>query len=239
MVRKPRLGLTEKAFTRVPRLCRLLFVSFCAVLWPTCLRLLSSLLKFAAQRADYRGNSVTGVRAMLIWIASYPRSGNRFFRWVARFRYGMPERAKLAGPPESDPNFALLRSLENVIASPEPVMVKTHEFPDADAFPAVYVLRDGRDAMVSYTHFALTVVKQVSPDAITPTLFHTTMRSLKSVRLTVRGLKTCRRGRRSPASRWCVTKTWFSTLAAWLTAHSPQSGAQRGAFRRACRCSIP
>ncbi len=115
---------------------------------------------------------------MLIWIASYPRSGNRFFRWIARFRYGLPERAKLAGPPETDPNYPLLSSLENVIASPYPVMVKTHEPPDADTFPAVYVLRDGRDAMVSYTHFALTMVRQTPAEAITPELFKTTMREL-------------------------------------------------------------
>ena len=34
--------------------------------------------------------------------------------------------------------------MEQVIASSEPVMLKTHERPDADDFPAVYVLRDGR-----------------------------------------------------------------------------------------------
>jgi hypothetical protein len=115
---------------------------------------------------------------MLFWIASYPRSGNRFFRWVARHRYGLPERAKLAGPPATDPNYPLLRSLETVIASPRPVMVKTHEFPDADNFPAIYVLRDGRDAMVSYTHFVLTVEKPTPPEEVTPELFHDTMRDL-------------------------------------------------------------
>jgi hypothetical protein len=115
---------------------------------------------------------------MLIWIASYPRSGNRFFRWVTRHRYGLPERAKLAGPPETDPNYPLLRDLETVIASPVPVMVKTHEPPDADSFPAVYVLRDGRDAMVSYTHFVLTIIRQTPPGEVTPELFNNTLRDL-------------------------------------------------------------
>ncbi len=114
---------------------------------------------------------------MLIWIASYPRSGNRFFRWVTRFRYGLPERAKHTGPPETDPNYPLLRSLDTVIASPQPVMVKTHEPPDADTFPAIYVLRDGRDAMVSYAHFVLTMVKPPE-GGVTPELFRNTLRDL-------------------------------------------------------------
>jgi hypothetical protein len=115
---------------------------------------------------------------MVIWIASYPRSGNRFFRWVARHRYALPERTKYAAPPETDPTYHRVRTMEAVIASAEPVMVKTHERPDADSFPAVYVLRDGRDAMVSYTHFALNVTKQIPKEAVTPELFRTTMHDL-------------------------------------------------------------
>jgi hypothetical protein len=115
---------------------------------------------------------------MVIWIASYPRSGNRFFRWVARYRYGLPERTKYAAPPETDPTYHRVRTMEQVVASDEPVMLKTHERPDADDFPAVYVLRDGRDAMVSYTHFALTITKQLPPEAVTPELFRTTLRDL-------------------------------------------------------------
>jgi hypothetical protein len=115
---------------------------------------------------------------MLLWIASYPRSGNRFFRWVTRHRYGLPERTKYAAPPETDPTFPRVKSMEHVIASAEPVMVKTHERPDADSFPAIYILRDGRDAMVSYTHFALTITKQMPKEAVTPELFHATLRDL-------------------------------------------------------------
>ena len=115
---------------------------------------------------------------MVIWIASYPRSGNRFFRWVARHRYGLPERTKYAAPPETDPTYPRVRTMEQVIASAEPVMLKTHERPDADDFPAVYVLRDGRDAMVSYTHFALTITRKLPPEAVTPDLFRTTLRDL-------------------------------------------------------------
>jgi len=114
---------------------------------------------------------------MLYWIASYPRSGNRFFRTVVGHRYGIPGRAKHTAPPESDPYYPLLCSLENVIASPQPVLVKTHEPPEADSFPAIYLLRDGRDAMVSYTHFVLMMVKP-PPGGVTPRLFHDTLRDL-------------------------------------------------------------
>src|SRR5262249_33673306 len=95
-----------------------------------------------------------------------------------RVRYGLPERAKLAAPPETDPNFHILHSLEAVLATAQPVMVKTHEMPDEDRHPAIYVLRDGRDAMVSYTHFALKVHDKVDPVAITPELFRSRRREL-------------------------------------------------------------
>ncbi len=114
---------------------------------------------------------------MLYWAASYPRSGNRFFRTIAKHRYGIPGRAKHTAPPETNPDYPLLCSLENVIASPQPVLVKTHEPPEADSFPAVYLLRDGRDVMVSYTHFVLTIVKPPQ-GGVTPGLFHDTLRDL-------------------------------------------------------------
>lgn len=115
---------------------------------------------------------------MLVWLASYPRSGNRFFRWVAKARYGMPERDKNFPPKEGALKGELIRTLEQVVALPEPVLVKTHEFPTDDTFPAVYLVRDGRDAVVSYTHFALTVMQKRPPEEVTPALFRDTLRDL-------------------------------------------------------------
>jgi hypothetical protein len=46
--------------------------------------------------------------------------------------------------------------------------VKTHSLPANTTDPALYVVRDGRDCLVSYAHFALVHVKRMSPDEITP-----------------------------------------------------------------------
>ncbi len=53
-------------------------------------------------------------------------------------------------------------------ASTEIHFVKTHELPSEDGVPAVYLVRDGRDALVSYAHFALATEQQSGrgcPDA--------------------------------------------------------------------------
>jgi hypothetical protein len=115
---------------------------------------------------------------MLIWLASYPRSGNRFFRAVAHARYGLPDRTKAAPPPATDPNYRFLRTLEVLAAAPEPALVKTHDLPDADRNPAVYLLRDGRDSMVSYAHFALEVIDGLDAAAVTPKMFEAKLREL-------------------------------------------------------------
>ncbi len=115
---------------------------------------------------------------MLIWLASYPRSGNRFFRAVATTRFHMPQRTKHLDPPETDPHYELVRSLDVLAASPRPALVKTHEFPDADTHPAIYLLRDGRDAMVSYAHFALVIDEKRDPAEVTPAMFHDKLRNM-------------------------------------------------------------
>ncbi len=40
-------------------------------------------------------------------------------------------------------------------ASPEQHFVKTHDLPGHDNFPAIVIIRDGRDSAVSYAYFAL------------------------------------------------------------------------------------
>jgi Sulfotransferase domain len=100
---------------------------------------------------------------MIIWLASYPRSGNTMFRVAVNRLFGMrsysvyndrifadrPDVADLVGHKHFDD------SIESIVTSPEPCLVKTHDLPSEDTYPAIYLIREGRDALVSYAHFVL------------------------------------------------------------------------------------
>jgi hypothetical protein len=115
---------------------------------------------------------------MRVWLASYPRSGNTFFRIILSDRYGVPSvtarempesweklwRADAKRRPSTDPNA--------------PEFVKTHELPGADGDPAIYIVRDGRDALVSYAHFTLAFNREPAAGPVTPELFRQTLRNL-------------------------------------------------------------
>lgn len=82
----------------------------------------------------------------MIWLASYPRSGNSFLRNVLYEVYGLESSTfhrEEAYP--VDPNYA------------EFPIIKTHLLPQQlepvdTSIPAVYLVRDGRDALVSLAH---------------------------------------------------------------------------------------
>ncbi len=82
----------------------------------------------------------------MIWLASFPRSGNTFFRNILYQVYGLESSTF-----HRDPQYPLI---ENYQAYP---FVKTHLLP-ADLAPQdasikkVYLVRDGRDALVSMAH---------------------------------------------------------------------------------------
>ncbi|HQW80606.1 MAG: sulfotransferase domain-containing protein [Rhodanobacteraceae bacterium] len=103
---------------------------------------------------------------MLIWLASYPRSGNTYLRLLLSKTFGVTtwsvydhdrntdrvfERASGQAQPTFTSSHALCDAAAN---SPDPCFVKTHELPEpGDTHPAVYLLRDGRAAVVSYWHY--------------------------------------------------------------------------------------
>jgi hypothetical protein len=105
---------------------------------------------------------------MIIWLASYPRSGNTLFRVLLHNVFGfqtysvyswaveaerMPDDThklmRLVGQEELECDIGALR------ADSARHFVKTHDLPGDDSFPAVVLVRDGRDAVVSYAHYVL------------------------------------------------------------------------------------
>jgi len=108
---------------------------------------------------------------MIIWLASYPRSGNTLFR-ITLQQMGL-------GPTYSvhdDPALKQLSIDEEVghVDLPEGGLVKlgqenkyhfvkTHNLPGDDNFPAVYIVRDGRDAIVSYAYYLRDIEQKSVP----------------------------------------------------------------------------
>ncbi len=98
---------------------------------------------------------------MIIWLASYPRSGNTFFRMVLNHRYNLPtlsiyedSRVGLDGIAGIVGHVDVSGRLDQIADADQPYLVKTHE-PPHDYNPAVYIVRDGRDVITSYTKYKL------------------------------------------------------------------------------------
>jgi glycosyltransferase involved in cell wall biosynthesis len=95
---------------------------------------------------------------MIIWLASYPRSGNTFFRVVLdrQFNYLTPSIYPKAKQRMNEvlESPTLPDSLESLAKSDQYYIIKTHELP-ADDYPAIYLVRDGRDCLISYAWFSL------------------------------------------------------------------------------------
>jgi hypothetical protein len=133
---------------------------------------------------------------MLFWVASYPRSGNRFFRTLIQSLCEVPTtdvefsdplmrdllgEAALAALQNSRARQIQLqatrgptpvpplpewadRPLDEIVADPRPFAIKTHCVLHDAQLPAVYLVRDGRDAMVSYARFAPLYGKDIPPE---------------------------------------------------------------------------
>jgi hypothetical protein len=94
---------------------------------------------------------------MIVWLASYPRSGNTFLRIVLHRLFGLPTYSIYD---DDDPvaqrvgtdlvGYRPKPDRETMVASNEVYFTKTHKRRKADQFPAIYLVRDGRDAVVSH-----------------------------------------------------------------------------------------
>ena len=102
----------------------------------------------------------------MVVLASYPRSGNTFFRLVARllFSLGSEEGYEFHINTEGmgKSRLRLIQLLGNLppedgATPPQTSLRKTHDLPvPDDGRPAIYLVRDGRDAYVSFAHFLQT-----------------------------------------------------------------------------------
>lgn len=101
---------------------------------------------------------------MIVWLASYPRSGNTLFRTICRRCFGLcshaDEPVEYASEFRSNPDLighcevsgdwdAFYRQAS---LSPDIHLVKTHR-PPVDEQPYIYIVRDGRSAVLSFQKF--------------------------------------------------------------------------------------
>jgi hypothetical protein len=102
---------------------------------------------------------------MIVWLASYPRSGNTFLRLIVEIVFGIetyslhPEHSlslsadgieKLKGVTVQSQDIEVIYAAAR--DSHRLHVMKTHDRPIDDA-PAIFIERDGRAACVSYWHF--------------------------------------------------------------------------------------
>jgi hypothetical protein len=100
---------------------------------------------------------------MVVWIASYPRSGNTLVRMLLHYGFGLPTYSVFDDPMLVSDGSADTIGHVSLPDQPDALahrsalyLVKTHRLEDAaSAHPAVYVVRDGRDALVSCAHYQL------------------------------------------------------------------------------------
>jgi hypothetical protein len=102
--------------------------------------------------------------APVTWLASYPRSGNTLLRVILNRCFGLTSQSIYSDEEFSGDELRGLVGHEAVGHAPREFLdrarserrrlfVKTHELPPGDHHPAIYVVRDGRSAVVSHTHF--------------------------------------------------------------------------------------
>lgn len=102
---------------------------------------------------------------MIVWVASYPRSGNTFLRAVLHGLHGQTSVSSYAGETRRldriRPAFAfaepLRAPLEALQADPGNFFVKTHAQTPPLPGKALYMVRDGRDVLLSYAWYRLRV----------------------------------------------------------------------------------
>lgn len=102
---------------------------------------------------------------MIVWLASYPRSGNTALRILLRHGFGQESYSLYDDRHDIGANTETSEVVGHIVhglsenefyakalASSEMVFIKTHD-PPLDENKAIYVVRDGRSSIVSYYHY--------------------------------------------------------------------------------------
>ena len=108
---------------------------------------------------------------MIVWLASYPRSGNTLLRTLLNQHFGLEslsdesERITVftdkvrAMVGLKDTPYDRMETYDHTLQSDRITLVKTHR-PPIDDSKAIYVIRDGRSSYVSYARFHQAFVKE-------------------------------------------------------------------------------
>jgi len=87
---------------------------------------------------------------MIVWLASYPRSGNALFRKILKESFELDATISYLGPDSENNDWK--QFYQESINSDKVVLIKTHFLP-RDNQPSIYIVRDGRSVMQSYKNF--------------------------------------------------------------------------------------
>ncbi len=109
---------------------------------------------------------------MIIWIASYPRSGNTLVRIILNSVFGYGTYSKYNDPADIGADRKMMElvghkmldsnwddAYRKMKQSDRLYFVKTHNYPEDDS-KAIYVARDGRCSIVSYWHYLIDFGKE-------------------------------------------------------------------------------
>ncbi|MEZ8474686.1 sulfotransferase domain-containing protein [Vibrio cyclitrophicus] len=112
---------------------------------------------------------------MITWLVSYPRSGNTYLRILMNKVFNVQSYSIHGDKSDIAENPAVAEvvghlplddfNLDSMRDSTELFYVKSHELPDSDSFDFVrdkfiYVVRDGREATLSYQHYLKTIANE-------------------------------------------------------------------------------
>ncbi len=110
---------------------------------------------------------------MIIWLASFPRSGNTLTRTILHRCFGLGSAtvykglfdeafANFIGSAPGAGEFSSEQFVQHARESDETYIVKTHELPEDDE-PAIIIVRDGRAACASFAHYQLDILNLEFP----------------------------------------------------------------------------